>query len=274
MINNPVLRKELLLRYRVRQSKAILIGIGGAIALIVGWLHWLVFRWITTDPSASSASAAWGVIMALQFLLVCLVAPSITANLITQEKEQQSWDMLVTTLLTPREIIYGKLLARLASLAVILLLFLPMTAFCALMSNLRAAGSLDHVTIVQFFGAYLLIGVTATFFATFGMYASWKLKRTLYAIMASYTFIVGILTLGTLLATSALSVFIHDSHLFDTCPLLWVNPGYLFAVTVSLNNPGPYMQPGFLVVGLLSYAFLTVLMLWRMVAGFQHYVRE
>jgi ABC-type Na+ efflux pump permease subunit len=274
MISNPVLRKELLLRFRMRQGRGAQAGVGLAVLLALGCLYYLICRWLINDRDPQTAQTAWQIVMSLQYLLVGLIAPSITANAITQEKEQQTWEMLVFTRLHPSEIIFGKLLARMASVLLLMLLFLPLMLFC--WTRAAAGGTLStyYVTGSEVGAVYLVTLVSALFFATFGLFASWFLKRTLYAIMASYTLVIGGLTISTVLVTQMIGSLVEDNRFFEKCPLMWINPVQMMVWAVSLHSPNTSSDPLYLCYGLLCYAGLTVLMLWRMIVGFRRFAYE
>ena len=63
----------------------------------------------------------------------------------------------------------------------------------------------------------LVILISALFYTTIGLFMSWMMKRTVYAIMMSYTFVIGFLMIGTTLITSILSLNLSDGNLFTTC---------------------------------------------------------
>lgn len=274
MIANPVLHKELLLRFRFRQAKPALLGIALAVLIVLAWLHYWLFRWLLADPAATTGQTAWQIVVSVQFILLCLVAPSITANCITQEKEQQTWEMLIFTRLMPSEIIIGKLIARMVALTALLSLFLPVSLFCWAHSNFTGTSPSTTVTASQFCITYLVLLICGLFFATFGLFASYMLKRTLYAIMASYTFVIGGLCIATALITGALSSLFQDYRFWEKCPLMWFNPVQIIAETLTLNQPNSSNDPLYLVFGLVGYLLLTLLMLWRMIAGFRRFAYE
>lgn len=270
VLQNPVLRKELLTRMRLRQPLSARAGVLFAIAALLLWIYWQVIAALLQDNTASAARGAWQTVIWVQFALIVLIAPVSAANAITQEKEQQTWEMLVFTRLTPAEIIFGKLLARLAMLLLLILLGLPVAAFCAAGSAAWSSPS-EMVSFRQFCGTYLVMFNGALFYATFGLFASWKLKRTLYAILAAYTLVIGVCTLGTLLITVALSSISHDSGFFERSPFLWVNPIFQIGWATAPRNSADML---YLLCGSLIYAALTGLMLWRMVAGFRRNAQE
>ncbi len=271
MINNPVLRKELLLRFRLRQPTPTRIGIGLVIGFLVLWAYWYGMQWLLSDASPSTGREAWIGAFGLQYLILCLVGPSLTANAITQEKEQQTWEMLVFTRLLPGEIVLGKLLARLVSAGLIVAIFLPFMIFSWAHAARDSIGSSNYISIGQFLIAYLVLGVSIVFFATVGLFLSLLLKRTLYAIIVSYFVIIGVLCIGTGLLTLVMSALVGGSDLSEHSPLLWLNPFRLMMAALDPSQPGSISA---LLGGLLGYSLATTLMLTFMIARFRRLAHE
>ncbi len=67
--------------------------------------------------------------MAAEFAVVLLLTPLYLAGAIAEEKDRGTWQFLLTTDLSNREIVLGKLLARLATLTLLLLVGLPVLSF-------------------------------------------------------------------------------------------------------------------------------------------------
>src|SRR5579872_5582251 len=104
-MNNPVLRKELLMRLRLRQmSTPSKIGLLATGLILMGVIYYyIIVRWVFSDPSSRSGYDAWSLVVGVEAGLICLIAPVVAANSITQEKEQQTWEMLISTRLMPAE---------------------------------------------------------------------------------------------------------------------------------------------------------------------------
>ena len=272
MINNPVLRKELFMRLRLRQTVQVRTGILLAILFSLGTFYYFVIRFLLSDTNADSGTTAWRWIMVLQYALIILITPAVTANAITLEKEQQTWDMLLYTNLTPGEIIFGKLIARLALLCLLIVLFLPLSLFSWMHSVVLGASGSDAVSVGQFTLTYVVLLVSMFFISTAGMFLSFYLKRTLYSIMGAYTFVVGGLIIGTALVTFILMQLFVNDRLLEYCPLMWINPVMLMEQALS---PGSFPNGRlYLIFGLLSYVVLSLLMLWRMIYGFRRFATE
>lgn len=272
MISNPVLRKELLIRMRFgRMPNIQRVGVLIAIAVLLSWIYFQIFNSLRNDPHPSSGHGAWVFILALQYAFICLLSPVAAANAITQEREQMTWEMLIFTQLRPSEIIVGKLLSRMLTILIILILGLPAALFALFYADIGGPGTTDYITLLQFAGAYVTQFIVGLFFATFGLFMSWLLKRTLYAIMAAYTFVVAGLIIGTILVTFILSSLVGDYNFFTNCPLMWFNP---IMMMIEALTPSRSIDSLNLIYGLTGYATLTALMLWRMIAGFRRFAFE
>ncbi len=80
---------------------------------------------------AKRATQVFEQVSMIQLALVCILAPIFTAGAITQEKDSQTFNILLTTPLTNGQIVFGSLLSRLFFVAVLLLAGIPL--FCIMM---------------------------------------------------------------------------------------------------------------------------------------------
>ncbi len=257
------------MRLRFRQiPMAAKIGVGVVIFAALSLFYGMIGKALLDNRTPDAGHTFWGTCIAIQYLLVCLVAPVVTANCITQEKEQQTWEMLIFTRLTPAEIILGKLVSRLAIVFLGLALFFPMTVFCWLHSAILTTHIEGTSRIGEFVMTYAVIVISAIFYATVGLFISWQMKKTIFAIMVSYTVVIGFLFLGTGLVYWMLQSRFTDSTFTAKFPLLWVNPLYLIGYAMSPDNSSNSNL--FVVYGLLCYVVASVALLWRMIAGFYH----
>ena len=271
--DNPVLHRELFMRFRLRQMPLpVKIGIVIGILLSLGMVYWQIFVTLASSSDPMYGKSAWILCIVIQYVILCLVAPVITANTITQEKEQQTWEMLVSSRLDPLEIIFGKLIARLMLPMIIILLFAPISIFCWAHSAINTVETSLKSTIPDLILTYAVLILTTALFSTVGMFMSWHAKRTLFAVMLSYTFnIMGLLVI-TAIVTTMLATRFTDGSFFMHCPLMWVNPGFL--MFEALNTSDGTNGRIFVVYGLICYVMMILLMLWRMALGFRRFSHD
>jgi ABC-type transport system involved in multi-copper enzyme maturation permease subunit len=120
-------------------------------------------------PASQLASLAPGFVMAIlwvQTLAAFVLTPAYVAGVIAEEKERHTLDMLLTTHLRGREIVVGKLAARLTHLAGVLLTGLPLLALTQLW------GGVDILVLLAAFAltGLILLGV-GTLSALYSVYA-------------------------------------------------------------------------------------------------------
>ena len=272
MLNNPVLYKEMM-RMRMRQGKPVRIAIVAAVALAIAYFYWVAASYLLDRRNAPNSRDIWVATIGVQFLIIALMTPSATANAISQEREQQTWEMLLQTRLTSKQIIFGKLFARLVPTLGIIGFGLPVTTLCLLTSWLAAPGneynSYHPLTPGMFLLANGALLITGLFFATFGLYMSMKFKRTLYAMLATYGFVFGVLGIGTMMVTGMLQMFNpYESRFMEQFPLMWINPVYIIS-EITTGGGSSIDYTGCAIIGLLCYATATAFMLWRLVCRFR-----
>jgi len=262
---NPVLRKELLLRFRIRQSTPVKIGIVSLMVLALVYLHYVALESLMTETSNYAGQAVYQMTFCIQFLLVGLLAPALTANAISQEREQQTWEMLLVSRLTVREILWGKLLARCLPLLLVILLGMPLASVgwehwqSRNIANLGMVGAQEAFGGIYFWLNYAALFAMGAFFASFAFYLSLRFKRTLYAMLGSYAFIVGFLCVGTTLITGTLEMLSsnHNGNFFQNCPIMWLNP-LMIVNNLTMMQGTNYTQA---LDGAFVYALLAALML-------------
>lgn len=200
-LQNPVLSREL--RGRIRGNRALIILviyllITGAVTLLVYAAAYSSFSLGVNDPEAGRGigKAIFLTVMTATLVQVCVITPSLTAGAISGEKERQTYDLLITTLLSPTQIALGKLVAAIAFAMLLIAAALPMAGLAFLFGGVS--------------GAELLIGiaglvVTALCYATVGLFWSTVMRTTLAAtVMAQGTVIFILLVIPFLFVVLSL----------------------------------------------------------------------
>jgi|HigsolmetaAR201D_1030396.scaffolds.fasta_scaffold04396_2 ABC-2 type transport system permease protein len=185
---NPVLIKEL--RNRMRGARAfILITI---YLLVLSGITMLIYLAVASNlENDMNAGRQIGKILFLSIstvalIEVCLITPALTAGSIVGEKERQSYDLLISSLLTPGQIVRGKLGSALAFAVILIIAVLPVMSLSFLFGGVILA----EVVIA-------LIGLltTAILYASIGLFWSTVMRSSLGATIISLSTIVAILLL-------------------------------------------------------------------------------
>jgi ABC-type transport system involved in multi-copper enzyme maturation permease subunit len=257
MTENPVISKELKVRLRMRQTGPVRWAMLAMSVMLVLFLYQQGFAYLANDPSPGAGRTAWQIGLFLQTTLIWLLCPALAANAITQEREQQTWEMLIFTLLTPMEILTGKLIARLVPVAALLAAFVPFMVICM---------SRGGATVVDLLVAYLVFVIWVLFLVTVSLFMSWAFRKTAAAIAMSYVVLFA-LTLGTALLEATLAVGRIDP---DT-PIIWLNP---FRVAAALLNQDDPNGTRVILFSSLSFLVMTGFLFWRMVRQFRAFATE
>jgi len=258
LLANPVLIKEVKTKLRGRQSPRSLAVVAGLMALFILWCYYHAIGWLFRFASPRTGEEGWQIGLVMQAILIWALCPALTANAISQEKEQQTWEMLTFTLLTPAEILLGKLLARLIPLAATVAAFAPFMAVCFSMSGL---------SYVYPLAAGLSLIIWMVFLATVGLFMSWAFHRTASAVAASYLVVFG-LVIGTALVELTLSMGGGDGDSF----VLWLNPVRICAALLDIDrNPN---AAGVILFSSFAFAGIAAFLLWRMVSRFRAFATK
>jgi ABC-2 type transport system permease protein len=186
MMDNPVITKELKGRMRGRQGFIMLSVYLALISFFIG----LIYLFLVVDGSLSNGNPGYlqivgklifSTVVLLELLMVSFIGPALTSGAISSERERQTFDLLRTSLLSGRALVFGKL-----SSAVVFLLLLIFTAIPVQ----SMAFFLGGVGMAEMVISTLMLVVTAIFFCTLGLFFSSFAKRTIIATVSSYATIL------------------------------------------------------------------------------------
>jgi ABC-2 type transport system permease protein len=235
---NPVLAREL--RGRIRGNRALVIlviylSITAAVTLLVYAAAAGSFTGGVNDPEAGRGigKAIFITVMTASLIQVCVITPSLTAGAISGEKERQTYDLLLTTLLSPLQIALGKLASALAFAMLLIMAALPLAGLAFLFGGVS--------------GAELLIGivglvVTAICYATVGLFWSSIMRTTLAAtVMAQGTVILVLLIIPFLFVVGSLLTSAFNGYGMGL--LLCSHPFIALGLTAAAlaEGEGPFM---------------------------------
>lgn len=128
--------------------------------------------------------APWYIAYVLFFNL--LVGPVFSADSLTSERERSTLDLLLTTLITPWQMLWGKLLSGLR-VSSVLTSFLLWPVFLAC---LMPVGYWPN--ILTMLGYFLIVGLTAVTTAMTALFCSTIFKKSSTSLMASYLVLVSL----------------------------------------------------------------------------------
>jgi ABC-type transport system involved in multi-copper enzyme maturation permease subunit len=208
------------------------------LAALLGMLFLLYVEWFGLDavfgvqtqnhePMDEKRIAAFneqffGIVMGVQYVVVVLLTPGMTAGAVADEKDRRTLDYLLTTDLGASEIVFGKLIARLATLSLILLTGLP------ILSLLQLLGGVDP--------NLLLSGFAATAMTLLSL-AALSLLNSVYATKPRTAILLTYLQAGAYFVFSFVALWVYDVGKIPW-PLNWLASGNI-VVALEESRTGP-----------------------------------
>lgn len=203
---NPVLDRELKERVRGRRSVIILTLFLLVLSVLTFFVAWGLTR-SNSDPFSSvttSARTGRAMFEALVFAmlgLVCFITPGLTAASIAAERDRQTLVPMLVTLLKPRSILIGKLLAALAFLSLLIVAATPLLAVSVVFGG---------VTIVMVLKAIAAVLITVVLMGSVSLLCSTFFRRVQTATLAAYACML-LMVIGPLFAFGAIKIFANNT---------------------------------------------------------------
>jgi ABC-type transport system involved in multi-copper enzyme maturation permease subunit len=166
--------------------------------LLLLWVHWI---WGMENrhadlaveqaykQQAKLAEEFFYAFAIVQFAVVVLLTPAYVAGAVAEEKERRTLEFLLATDLRGREIVFGKLLARLGNLALFVMTGLPV------LSLMQFFGGIDPGLLLA---SFVVTALTAGSLAGLGILLSVQRRRARDAIILTYLAALGYVAIASL----------------------------------------------------------------------------
>jgi ABC-2 type transport system permease protein len=245
---NPMIRKELNLRMRERRGwilPSLYLVILGAVAVLA---YYLVTQETRTKQGAEIGVAMFLTAAYTQLVLLLLLAPVFSAGALTIEKEQRTLAGLLTSLLSPFQIWWGKFVAALLFVLLLILIGMPVLslAFAFGGVGLWEVGMATITTIV-------IVGAMSAL----GLYWSSVFRRSVHATAVSYASSI-VLTVVTAIIFGIVVSTLKSKDSWMDIPFAVKAPMYLnplFFLTMSFSSRQQLYPEWFRCLGV--FLFLT-----------------
>ncbi|HEV2014274.1 MAG TPA: ABC transporter permease [Candidatus Dormibacteraeota bacterium] len=197
---NPIVAKEYRSRMRTWRSPVAMT----VYILLLGGLGWAIFSSMAasarsgfnTGQAANYGQGLFLYLVLFQMVLLAFITPALTAGAVSSERERQTIDLLFVTKLPSFSILWGKLLASMSFVLLLLLLSVPIFSLVFLFGGIE----LDQVL-----AAFLVTAVAALTLGIVGIACSSAFRRTLPATVCAYgaafVLLAGSLLFGLLFPT-------------------------------------------------------------------------
>jgi len=166
--------------------------------------------------------------------LLLFLTPAITAGSISLEKERQTLDVLLTTRMTPWEIIKGKYGSDFIFLALMVISTFPLLAIVFIY------GGISFFQLL-YIGVVLLVFIG--FISCFGIFFSALTKNTIVSVILTYLFVMIYfsVTLSTPFVIQSIIAMINESLYYDNNAFAWVTDRHFingdFLMLLGTFNP-------------------------------------
>ena len=188
LLENPVLQRELLVNLRTNRA-FILLALYQVLLAAVVLVAWPTDEKLDLTQNPPSARKLVDLFFLGQYVIASLMAPSFAAGTITGEKERKTYEMLLASPLRPTAIVFGKMVASLTHLGMLILASLPIIVLCL---------PLGGVSIYEVLAAYLGLIVSVIVFGSIGVACSSYFGRTASSLVVSYLVILPMVMGGVL----------------------------------------------------------------------------
>lgn len=224
---NPVYGKEMKLRVRsVKFAMTILLFNLVLIAIALFGFEVFFNVNINTRIDYSGAITVYFILICLEAVMVALLVPVFTAGSIAGEREKQTLEILLTTVLKPMQIVIGKLMSSISMVLLLVFSSLPV------ISIVFTIGGINMINVLQF---VLIIIVISLYIGSIGMFSSALLKKAIPAIVLSFGILMivcGVTVIVVFVANASANMYYYNMQ-SNTAPY----PDVTWAAYFLLINP-------------------------------------
>jgi len=234
-VNNPVLVKEVKLRFRSLKSFT-----GILFYLIAMSIFVFGFIFVATSFTGSGffrpdqSFLLFGLLTFIQLGLILFITPGLTAGTISTEREKQTLNMLLTTSQSSMQIIIGKLTSSIAFLVLMLIAGLPIYSLVFLFGGI-SPGQLGLIFLF-FFLTMVTVGSIGVMFSTIT-------RKTIVSMIATYGTMIFLAGVTAFFFLITMQVNTMGSGATPSPSLLahfWasINPGFLIFTLLNPTTEG------------------------------------
>jgi ABC-type transport system involved in multi-copper enzyme maturation permease subunit len=142
----------------------------------------------------------------LELLIICFVTPAVTAGAVSAEREKLTYEMLLTTPLSPGSILWGKLIAALSYVLLLIFAAVPLASLVFIFGGVAPRQMLNALVVLIMIT--VMLGVVSVFFSVW-------LGRTGRATIMSYLFVL-------LIVVAPLVAYIATGIVRQATPPRWL----------------------------------------------------
>lgn len=199
MKQNPVFKREDRVSSRSLRLPVILTLFNGILCAVALLNMYSVVEQVKSTASIQYTSfmEIYEFVASMEFALLMFIVPAVTAASISGERERQTLELMLTTQMTPAQIVMGKLLSALSTLMLLVVSSFPAIAMVFVFGG---------ITLADMASLLICYAAAALFFGTLGLCLSAMFKRSTLATAAAYGLTAAIVAGTYILNRFALSM--------------------------------------------------------------------
>ncbi len=227
---NPIVKKDVKVQSRSMKICFGVLAYELILALVFFFAMFIIQENNTyySDNIYSELVGLYPVLAITQFVILGVIVPVRTASSISGERERQTFDIMMTTGMTPFSVVAGKVMTAIVQSMLFIAASLPIMALSFVV------GGMSWSYLFWFFAIALLISV---FSASIGILCSSLCKKSVSAVIMSYGFYL-IFFIGTLVPSILYEIYSIYSYGENIALTLLINPAVYLAEFVALVMTG------------------------------------
>lgn len=186
---NPVFKRESMVTARSFRLALTLLVFNGALALValLNMYSTLAQVRLTAEIQYDSFMDLYLFVAVLEFVMLIFIMPAISAGSISGERERQTLDLMLTTQMTPADIVWGKMMASLSTMFLLIVSSFPIIAMVFVYGG---------VTMMDLLLLMLCFMVAGLFVGSLGLCCSALFKKSTLSTVVTYA-VMGVVVFGT-----------------------------------------------------------------------------
>ena len=234
---NPVLRNESKIAVRSIKFTLMIFAYIAALSVAVMIYYTSVNSQVFSNGLYLESSTIFYVVMAIgQAVLLFFIVPSLTSTAICSEREKQTLDILLSSKLTPLQIIIGKVSASSLRLIILIVATMPLYAIGALIGGIKMSNIL---------GLIIFLIVNTIFVSAIGVFVSTYVKTSKVSTALTYGLVlfiyIGIVAITWVILMITVYQMSISGNITSTMPkaspIVYLSPIVGFA-SMILNQVG------------------------------------
>lgn len=187
---NPVFRRELTVGSRSIRLMVILFAFNSILAVVALFNMYSVADQVrkTAEIQYSQFLDLYIFVSSIEFIMILFIMPALTATSISSEREHQTLDLMMTTVMEPADIVLGKLASSIVTMLVLAVSALPVQAMAFVY------GGVTLRDIIILFLCHVSVTVLT---GSIGIFYSSLFRRSTVSTVCTYVTVI-MMTVGTI----------------------------------------------------------------------------